>query len=236
LRNVANIARRELEAYFLSPIAYVAIAIFLFLMGYLFERILYLSREATLQYVFYNMTTVLMLVSPLLSMRLFAEENRAGTLELLLTSPVRDWEVVLGKYLAALGVLALALGLTGVYALVLAVVGQPEWGPILTGYLGMFLFGASLLALGLLTSSWTRNQVIAAFSAVVLILFLWVIDALASSAGGPLAGSLRYLALSQHFEDFLRGVVDTRHVAYYLSLTFLCLFLTVRSLESRRWR
>ncbi|MGQ9555270.1 MAG: ABC transporter permease [Anaerolineae bacterium] len=236
MRNTITIARREIESYFVSPIAYVTIAVFLFLMGFLFERILYLSREATLQYLFYNMVTILMLVSPLISMRLFAEENRSGTLELLLTSPVRDWEVVLGKYLAAIAVLVTALGLTGLYAVILAVVGRPEWGPVLTGYLGMLLFGSALLAVGLLTSSWTRNQVVAAFVAVIIVLFLWVIDALASSASGLLAGFASYISMSQHYEDFLNGVVDTRHVIYYLSIATAALFLTVRSVESRRWR
>jgi len=204
LRNTITIARREIESYFVSPIAYVIIAVFLFLMGFLFERILYLSREATLQYLFYNMVTILMLVSPLISMRLFTEENRSGTLELLLTSPVRDWEVVIGKYLASVAVLATALALTACYAAILAVVGHPEWGPVLTGYLGMFLFGGALLAVGLLTSSWTKNQVVAGFVAVIIVLF--------------------------------RGVVDTRHVVYYLTVAAASLFLTVRSVESRRWR
>ncbi|MHB0876412.1 MAG: ABC transporter permease [Anaerolineae bacterium] len=236
MKNTYLVARRELESYFVSPIAYVTIAIFLFLMGYLFERILYLSREATLQYVFYNMVTVLMLLLPLVSMRLFSEERRSGTIEVLLTSPVRDWEVVVGKYLAALSILVLALALTGLYAAVLAILGSPEWGPLLSGYLGVLLFGSAVVAIGLLTSSWTRNQVIAAFVAAIIVLFLWVIDALSSSATGALAGVPAYLSISQHYDDFLSGVIDTRHVVYYLSLIAIALFMTVRSLESRRWR
>lgn len=236
MKNTLTIARRELESYFVSPIAYVVIAVFLFLTGYLFERILAITREATLEYIFYNMVTILMLVSPLLAMRLIAEENRSGTFELLLTSPVRDWEVVLGKYLASLAVLAVMLGLTALYAVVLAVLGQPEWGALSSGYLGMFLFGSALLAIGLLTSSWTRNQVVAAFAAVILGLFLWVIEALGAQATGTLAGVASYLSLSQHYDDFLRGIIDTRHVVYYLSVAAIALFLAVRSVESRRWR
>lgn len=236
MRNTLAIAKRELQAYFLSPIAYVTITIFLFLMGYLFERVLYFSREATLSYLFFNMVTVLMLLSPLITMRLLAEENKSGTLELLLTSPVRDWEVVLGKYLAAVAVLATALLLTTLYAAILAALGSPEWGPVITGYLGMFLFGSALLAIGLLTSSWTRNQIVAAFTAVVAILFLWVIDALAASLSGPLAGVASYISLSRHYEEFVSGVIDTRDVVYYLSVSAVALFLTVRSIESRRWR
>jgi ABC-2 type transport system permease protein len=236
VKNTFLVARREVESYFVSPIAYVTLAIFLFLMGYLFERILYLSREATLQYVFYNMVTVFMLLLPLITMRLFAEERRAGTIEVLLTSPVRDWEVVLGKYLAALSILVLALALTGLYAVVLAIIGKPEWGPLLSGYLGMLLFGGAVLAIGLLTSSWTRNQVIAAFVAVIIVLFLWVVDALSSSATGALAGVPSYLSIAQHYDDFLSGVIDTRHVVYYVSVIAIALFMTVRSLESRRWR
>jgi ABC-2 type transport system permease protein len=236
VKNTYLIARREVESYFVSPIAYVTLAIFLFLMGYLFERILYLSREATLQYVFYNMVTVFMLLLPLITMRLFAEERRAGTLEVLLTSPVRDWEVVLGKYLASLSILVLALALTGLYAVILAIIGKPEWGPLLSGYLGMLLFGGAVLAIGLLTSSWTRNQVIAAFVAVIIVLFLWVIDALSSSASGALAGLPSYLSIARHYDDFLSGVIDTRHLVYYASVIAIALFMTVRSLESRKWR
>jgi ABC-2 type transport system permease protein len=236
LRNTLTIARRELESYFVSPVAYVTIALFLFIMGFLFERILALSREATLQYVFENMVTILMLVGPLLSMRLFAEENRSGTLELLLTSPVRDWEVVLGKFVAGFTVLAIALAFTGLYAVVLALLGHPELGPILSGYLGMLLFGAAVIAIGLLTSSWTRNQVIAGFLAIVIVLFLWVVQALASSASGSLAGVPAYVSLAQHYEDFLRGVIDTRNVVYFVSVVVVALFLTVRSVEARRWR
>ena len=236
MRNTLTIARRELESYFVSPVAYVTIALFLFIMGFLFERILALSREATLQYLFENMVTILMLVGPLLSMRLFAEENRSGTLELLLTSPVRDWEVVLGKFVAGFTVLAIALAFTGLYAVVLALLGHPELGPILSGYLGMLLFGAAVIAIGLLTSSWTRNQVIAGFLAIVIVLFLWVVQALASSAGGSLAGVPAYVSLAQHYEDFLRGVIDTRNVVYFVSVVVVALFLTVRSVEARRWR
>jgi len=236
LKNSITIARREISSYFVSPVAYVFIAVFLFLSGYLFERILYLSREATLEYLFHNLVTVLMLVCPLLSMRLFAEENRSGTIELLLTSPVRDWEIVVGKYLAAVCVFALALIFTGLYAAILEAIGQPEWGPILSGYLGIFLFGTSVLAIGLLASSWTQNQVVAAVVSVVVILFMWVIDALAASISGPFSGFFTYLSLSQHYQDFLRGVIDTRHIVYHLSITVAALFLTVRTIESRHWR
>jgi ABC-2 type transport system permease protein len=236
LKNAVTIARRELESYFVSPVAYVTIALFLFIMGFLFERILALSHEATLQYLFQNMVTILMLIGPLLSMRLFAEENRSGTLELLLTSPVRDWEVVLGKYVAALAVLAIALAFTGLYAAVLAILGHPELGPMLSGYLGMLLFGASLTAIGLLASSWTRSQVVAGFVAIVIVLFLWVIEALASSSGGALAGVPSYISLAQHYDDFVRGIIDTRHLVYFASVVAVALFLTVRSVEARRWR
>lgn len=236
MRNALAIARRELQAYFVSPIAYVVTAAFLLVSGYLFAAILLLSREATLRYLFGSLTTVLLFVAPLLTMRLLAEEQRSGTLELVLTSPVKDWEVVLGKWLASLGLFASMLLLTGYYPLILWRYGNPDWGPLLTGYGGVLLLGGALLALGTFTSALTRNQIIAAVLGVGLTVLAWLIDAVAQFTGPPISGVFTYLSLSSHFFDFLRGIVDTKDVVYYLSVIVAALFLTTRVLETRRWR
>ncbi|MDY7040710.1 MAG: ABC transporter permease [Chloroflexota bacterium] len=236
MRNTLAIAGRELQTYFVSPIAYVVAATFLAISGYLFAAILLLSREATLLYLFSNLTTILLFVTPLLTMRLLAEEQKSGTLELLLTSPVQDWEVVLGKWLASLGLFAAIILLTGYYPLILWRYGNPDWGPVLSGYVGLLLLGGAMLALGTLASALTSNQIVAAVLGVGLIVLAWLVDALSQFVGPPLAGVLTYLSLGTHFFDFLRGIVDTKDIVYYLSVIVLALFLSTRVLETRRWR
>ena len=236
MRNSWLIARRELQAYFASPIAYLVTAAFLFISGYLFYMILYMSREATMRYLFMNMTTIFLFMMPILTMRLLAEERSKGTIELLLTSPVREWEVALGKYLASVGLLAVMLLLTGLYPLMLEAFGDPDPGPLWGGYLGILLFGATLLALGTLTSSVTSNQIVAAVLGVVLVLTLLLMDGLSNLTSGALRDAVTYLSLSTHYEDFMRGVIDTQHVVYSLSIIAGSLFLTTRVLETRRWK
>ncbi|MGB9592968.1 MAG: ABC transporter permease [Anaerolineae bacterium] len=236
MKNTLTIARREIQAYFVSPIAYVVAAAFLAIMGYFFAMILYYSREATMRYTLGNMTTVLLFVAPILTMRLLAEEQRMGTIELLLTAPVKDWEVVLGKFLGSLALYACMLGVSLYFPLVLTMVGNPDPGPIVSGYVGMLLLGGALLSLGVLTSSLTQNQIVSAVLGVVLIILLWLVSALGDVTGAPLSGVFRYLALSEHFYDFFKGVIDTRDVIYYLSVIAAALFLATRVLETRRWR
>jgi len=236
MRNIMAIAKREVGSYFVSPIAYIVTAAFLVITGYLFAMILFYSREATMSYLFRYMTTILIFVAPLLTMRLLAEEQRSGTIEILLTSPVRDGEVVMGKFLASLCLLTIMLALTLYYPLILELFGNPDRGPIAAGYLGLFLLGGALLAAGVLTSSLTQNQIVAAVLGVAVALFLWLCGALTDFVGPPLGGFFHYLALSSHFFDFPKGVVDSKDVIYYLSVTAACLFLATRSLETRRWR
>jgi ABC-2 type transport system permease protein len=236
MRNAFTIARRELSAYFTSPVAYVVTAGFLVIAGYFFYFILYYSQEATLRYLFNNLTTILLFVAPILSMRLLAEEQRSGTIELLLTAPVRDWEVVLGKWAAALAFWLVMLLPTLLYPFFLSRFGDPDWFPIITGYLGIILLGGVLLALGTLTSALTQNQVVAAVLGIGLTILLWLIGAAGDFAGSSLSGFFQYLALSTHFYDLTRGVVDTKNLIYYLSVIVAALFLATRVLESRRWR
>lgn len=237
MRNTFLIARRELEAYFISPIAYVVTAAMLVVLGYFFSVILFVTRQASLRPLFGGSALIVLLfVLPLLTMRLVAEEQRSGTIELLVTSPVRDWEIILGKYLAGLAFYLLMLVPTLYYPIVLEVFGRPDWGPIFTTYLGIILLGGSLLAVGTLASSLTSNQIVAAVLGVGMALLLWLIPSLAGFVSGPLADVLQYLGLSSHIADFAKGVIDTRHVVYHLSVTAASLFLATRILETRRWR
>lgn len=236
MRNIWLIARRELSSYFCSPIAYAVTAVFLVVVGYFFGVILYFSREATMRYLFYNVTTFLLLIGPALTMRLLAEERRSGTIELLLTAPVRDGEVIVGKFLAALILWLLMLGLTLVYPLLLRTFGNPDPGPIVTGYLGLALAGAAILALGVVASTVTGNQIVAALVAFGLSLILWLTDALQGLVSGPLASVFSYLSLSVHFSDWPKGIIDTRDVVFYLSIVVAALFIASRILEARRWR
>ena len=237
VRNVLAIAQRELKSYFVSPVAYVVTAFFLLVAGYLFALILLQSNEATLRYLQSNLSVIWLFVTPFLTMRLLAEEQRTGTIELLLTSPVREFEVVLGKYFGALLFLLFMLAFTFYYPLLIyALGGRPDTGPMLAGYLGIVLQAGAFLAVGLLASSFTENQMIAAVFSFAILLVLWLADAL-SNALGPQAGEvLRYLSVTQHFQDFPRGVIDTTHIVYFLSIIVACLLFTMLSLQSRRWR
>ena len=238
MRNVMHIARRELNAYFVSPIAYVVGAIYLAVMGGLFGIILYYSREATLRYIFLHGVSILflVLVTQVLTMRLLAEEQRQGTLELLLTAPLRDWEVVIGKYLASLGVLVAMIILTGYFPIVLLRVGNPDVGPMLAGYLGYLLLGAALLSIGLFASALTQNQIVAAVLGIGITLLLWLSGALEELVGDTAKKVITYLPIFDHYMDFVRGIIDTKDIVYYISLIALFLFLATRVLETRRWK
>lgn len=236
MKNILTLTEKELRTYFTSPLAYVVTAVFLVVTGVFFAGILIGSRQATMEYTFQNMAIILLLVSPVLAMRLLAEEQRSGTIELLLTSPVRDIEVVLGKFLASVALLIVMLGFTLYYVLLLTRFGSPDPGPIVSGYLGMILAGAAFLSIGLLASSLTANQVVAAFLTIAILLVLWVLEALSSIFSSSASNVLTYLSLSKHLTDFPKGVIDTKDVVYFLTLIASCLFLAIRSLETRRWR
>ncbi|MFB0535158.1 MAG: ABC transporter permease [Anaerolineae bacterium] len=239
MRNTFAIAKRELQAYFVSPIAYAVTAAFLLVMGILFALFIINpgGAEASMVFFFGSIFSVffLLLITPLLTMRLLAEEQHSGTIELLLTSPVRDWEVVLGKFLASWMLFAAMLVLTLYYPFLLERFGNPDWGPIASGYLGFLLMGGALLSVGVLTSSLTQNQIVAAFLGVVINLLL-LLCLFVSDFAGPLSGFVSYLSTLTHLIDLIKGVVDTKDVIYYLSVIAVCLFLATRSLETRRWR
>lgn len=233
---VLTIARRELEAYFVSPIAYIVTAAFLVISGYLFSLILIDLHQASLEILFANIIVTLLFITPLLTMRLLADEQRMGTLEVLMTAPVRDWEVVVGKFLAALGLFGVMLLFTLSYPfLIWRFGGSPDPGPIISGYLGLLLMAGAMLAIGTLTSTMTSNQMVAAVLCFGILLMLWLVDA-ASRVAPSLAGLLTELSLRERYLDFARGAINLEDVVYYLSLVAGALFIATRVLESRRYR
>jgi len=235
-RAVFAIARRELASYFSSPLAYVVTALFLVLAGLFFSLTVINVRQATLRPVLQNLYTIMLLLTPALTMRLLSEEQRTGTMELLLTAPIRELDIVIGKFLAGIGFFAVMISLTLIHPLFLAIYGSPDQGSVLSGYVGVILFGAAIVAIGLFTSSLTPNPMIAYISAFVILLVLWVIDNVGSLVGGDLGAAITYTALFPHFNDLTRGLIDTKDVVYFVSLAAAALFLTWRSLEARRWR
>ncbi|HEY9840169.1 MAG: ABC transporter permease [Candidatus Sericytochromatia bacterium] len=237
MNQIWAITLKELKSYFVSPIAYIVTAMFLLISGYFFTLILSITKDAGMMtYLFGNMAVILLLMAPMISMRLFAEEQRARTLELLLTSPISDAGIVLGKFLASALLLGMMLALTLHFPIALIVLGNPDGLPILSGYLGIFLMGCAFLAIGMLTSTWTQNQIVAAISAFSISLLLWFLGASSSLAGAGLGQVLTYLSLNTHYESFAKGLLSLSDLLYYASLIGILLFMTVRSLETRRWR
>ena len=255
MRKTIAILGKELQAYFVSPIAYAVMTVFLFLSGFFFYNILSYFNFQCLQYsqypyaleqlnlnemvmrpLFHNMAIIILLIAPLLTMRLFAEEKRSGTAELLMTSPVTCWQVTLGKFGACLLVYVLMLGATFTYTAILTMFGNPDLGPVLAAYLGLFLMGASFLSIGLLASSVTENQIVAAVISFGALMLFYVIGWMSGSVGVIPGKILSYLSIVDHLDDFIKGVIDTKGIVYYLSFILFGIFLTVRSIESSMWR
>ncbi len=255
MQNILAIWQREMKAYFVSPIAYVVLTVFLFLSGFFFYGILTAVVQNTMMQAqmgqgaqpidvpgivsrsfFGTMSVVLLFMIPMLTMGLFAEEKKRGTIELLLTTPVGNFQAMMGKYLASLSFLLVMFLSSGITISALFIYGQPEWKPILGSYLGLILYGAALLAVGLFISTLTENQIVAVVITFGVILVLWLIESMAVGAQGAAKDVLSYLSVIGHLDDFIKGVIDTSHVIFYLTFTFVGLFLTYRSLESMRWK
>jgi len=242
--NTFTILKRELKSYFTSLVAYIVIAVFLVISGYFFYTNLVMFvmwvgsdvKTGLWQYTFQDMRFIMLLLLPLLTMRLFAEEKKLGTIELLLTNPLRDSEILFGKYLACLGVFLLMLVLTFLYPILLAIVYSVDIGPVAAGYAGLFLLGAAFLACGIFISSLTENQIVAAIATMGVLVFFWFIDWNEGIAGEQAVRILHQFSLFEHFFNFTRGVIETEDIVYYLSLIAFFLFLTQRSMESRKWR
>jgi ABC-2 type transport system permease protein len=255
MSNVLAIAHKEIKGYFASPIAYIVIGFSAFLFGYFYVVLLLNFERMSLQAgsgfggpeavnvnqmligpLFMNVSVILLFTLPLLTMRTYSEEKRSGTIELLLTSPLTDLQIVLGKFFGALVLYAAMLAVTLVHVAFLFLFGEPEWRPVVTGYLGLLLMGGTLLSLGLFVSSTTKNQIVAGVVTFALTLLLWISNWIASFVGPSMQGFLNYLAITEHLNDFTLGVVDTKHIVYYLSFIAFNLFLTVRSVDTDRWR
>jgi len=233
----AAVFRREIYAYFLSPMTYLVWVVFLVGAGYLFAASLRDGAPASLDPTFLNLGALLLFVIPLLTMRLLAEEHRLGTLEVLLTDPVDEAVVVAGKYFASLALFLIFLLPTGVFPAVLARVGSPDPGPVLGGYVGLVFIGAFYLAVGLLASAATLHQVAAAALTFTVLLVLWLLGAFADGmVPGRARDAVEYLSTFTRFAPFRRGILDTRALAYCTSLTVLCLFVAARILALRRLR
>jgi ABC-2 type transport system permease protein len=228
--SLPTLTAKEVHALFTSPIAYAVIAVFIVLSGYTFTVTLFLSKQATLVHIFFQAAIQLILLVPLITMRQFAEERRSGTLELLLTAPLREIEIVAAKFIASMVVVAAMTSLTLIYAVLLAIYGQPDWGPIYSGYLGVLLLGAALVSIGLMISALTANQIVAAVVSLGLFGILWAIDTLAALLPQPFENWLLGLSLLAHFTPFAVGAMYVSDFGFFLSVVLLGLFLTVRAL------
>jgi ABC-2 type transport system permease protein len=260
MRNLYAIYRKEMGHYFLSPVAYIVVGIFLVLTGFFFNlslgAIIRASLEESMQGMQFGMAphldvpslvmrsffgitgSLLLFMTPWLTMGVYAEERKRGTMELLMTSPVADWEIVLGKFLASLSLFFIMLLPTICYAVYLFLHSEPAppWKLLLSGYLGVLLLGSVLLAIGSFASSLTENQLIAAVITFGILLILWVIDFGARGSASSTGELLQYISLTRHYDDFTRGVVDTGSLIFYLSFTLFGIFLTLRAVDSMRWR
>ncbi|MFN8059118.1 MAG: ABC transporter permease subunit [Vicinamibacterales bacterium] len=254
MSNILALAQKEIRSYFASPIGYVVVGFFALIFGWFFYSILAFFVRASVQMgqmggpqavnvnqmmirpVVLNSTVVMLFVLPMITMRSFAEEKRSGTFELLLTSPISDWQLVLGKFFGALGLVAIMLAVTLVDMGILFVYGNPEWKQIATSYLGFLLLSGCFVAVGLFISSLTRNQIVAAFATFAVFLMLWVANWISDSLGTTGQAILSAISITDHFEDFTKGIIDTKHLAYYVSFIAFGLFLTAKSVDAERWR
>jgi len=233
MRNFGVLLLKEERALFSSPIAYVLMTAFLLIMGYSFTLTLFISHQPSLVHIFFQMFVLFMLTTPLITMRLLAEERKLRTLEVLLTAPVSEFEIVLAKFVASMSLIVVMLLLSGSYAVVLSVFGDPDLGPIYSGYLGLLLFGSAVVGVGLLASALTSNQIIAALASLSLFLLLWIIDNFGYLLPSPFDAFVVNLSLSVHFRSFATGSVYLSDVGFFLSISLLTLLLSVRALARR---
>jgi ABC-2 type transport system permease protein len=254
MKNIWVICQKELRSYFVSPIAYILFIIYAVIFGFFFWNMvgafIYYSMESQMRgemfpmnindqivrQLFGNINVINLLLIPLMSMRLFAEEKRNGTIELLTTSPIRDGEVILGKWLASVLLYTAMLLFTSLNFLFLFKYGNPDWKPMVIALLGVLLQAAALLAIGIFISTLTKNQIIAGAVTFAVCLLIFVLGWVGSYDYSTWARVMTYISTTTHMESFLKGVIDTKDAIYYVSAIFLGLFLTARSLESLRWR
>jgi len=254
LRNIWSVASKELRGYFTSPVAWVMMGLFALIFGYFFVAYLANFVRNSMQAAFGqgpqtmninmelirpllgNASVLVLFLLPMVTMRTYSEEKRSGTIELLLTSPLTDFEIIAGKFLGTVGLYVALLGVTLLYIIILFIFGNPEWKPILSGYLGLLLLGSCFISLGLFISSTTKNQMVAGAATFVVGLLFWIVSWIADSSGPIMSQVLSYLSITEHFDDFGKGIIDSKHLVYYLSFIAFGLFLTLKSVDSERWR
>lgn len=236
MRNTMAIAKREFGSYVNSPIPYILVTAYIATAGYMFFRQLFLVRQADMRHFFENMPLLFCLIVPFVTMRLVAEERREGTLELLLTMPVTDWQLVIGKFLAALGLMAVLLLLTCAFPVTVAFLGPLDKGTTIASYFGALLMSGAFVAIGIMASSFTRSQIVAALVAFFIGFGLFLLGALIGVLPPSLAPVAAALSIGSHFMNIARGVIDLRDFLYYVSVIFVCLLVAQTTLDSRRWR
>lgn len=236
MHQVFILAKKEFRSYFDSPIAYVVITLFLLIAGWQFSSSLFLSNSADLRTLFSIVRFILLFFIPALSMRLISEEKRLGTIELLMTLPIKDWQLVIGKFLAAYLLVIITILLTLIHYITVASLGEPDFGATVGGYIGLIMVVGVYLSIGIFTSSLTQNQIVAFIVSFVIIFFLFILNKIIFFFPGFVANLLEYLSIDYHFNSIARGVIDSRNLIYYLSMMFLFLFLAVQTLESRKWK
>jgi len=253
MSNILAIAQKELKGYFATPIGYIVIGMFALLWGWFYYVMLIIFNQQSLQLggleggnadinsqlirpLFLNASVILLFVLPLVTMRIYSEEKRSGTIELLLTSPLTDVQIIIGKFLGAMTLYAAMLAITAIHVGLLFSYGNPEWRVVVIGYLGLLLMGGCFISVGLLISSMTKNQIVSGMITFAVFLMLWVINWPASFVGPNTQNILNYLSITEHFDDFTKGILDTKHLVYYFSVMAFGLFLTARSVDTERWK
>lgn len=236
MKQLLVLTAREFRSYFDSAVAYVVITLFLLIAGWQFSTALFLNNTPDLRSLFGIMRFILLFFIPAISMRLFSEEKRIGTIELLMTLPIKDWQLVLGKFLAAYLLIIITILLTFVHYITISLLGNPDFGASMSGYLGLIFLVGAYLSIGIFTSSLTQNQIVAFILGFVIIFGFFILDKVVFLFPGFIANIIEFMSIDYHLNNISRGVVDSRDVLYFLSMMFFFLFLTVQSLESRKWK
>lgn len=230
-----TIAKREIRTYFNSPVAYIVVTVFMLIAGFLFFQNVIGERQAELRGYFGLAPLLFVFFTPAMTMRLIAEEKGSGTIEMLVTMPVRDWEIVAGKFLGAMGLLVTLVGMTFFYAISIWLMGPVDRGPVIAGYIGLVLMGGAYIAIGVMASSFTRNQIVSFIVALFISFALFIVGHIAPSAPTSLQPIIAFLSMGTHFDSISRGVLDSRDVLYYVSVMAISLVVAAVSLEARKW-
>jgi ABC-2 type transport system permease protein len=256
MSNILAIAHKELKSYFASPIAYIVIGFWALLYGYFFVALLnYFVRQSMqmgqfgmqgpqamnvnqqlIRPLLQNVLILILFLMPMVTMRSYSEEKRSGTIELLLTSPLTDFQIIMGKFLGAMALYGAMLAVTLIHVGLLFIYGRPEWKPLVTAYVGLLLMGGCFISVGLFISSLTKNQIVAGMVTFAVFLMLWIITWIGSFSGPTIDKLTQYLSIVDHYDDFGKGVIDTTHLIYYVSFITFGLFLTAKAVDSERWR